>query len=162
MGYFTEHQHRIVKVSIINIVEKINELIRKIFHSCFIQFSIFSQFESSKYLTLILNFAISRSYKYFFSLSHPTQPTFCHCAYLKYGFCKKSLRKDENLTSWTLFWAYLSSLSEVTSYKIYTLVLDFPWISHLQKSKISRHFFKGIMYVFGFGGEDFGRKEFGM
>ena len=33
MGYFTEHQHRIVKVSIINIVEKINKLIRKIFHS---------------------------------------------------------------------------------------------------------------------------------
>ena len=29
---------------------------------------------------------------------------------LKYGFCKKSLRKDEPLTSWTLFWAYLSSL----------------------------------------------------
>ena len=30
---------------------------------------------------------------------------------LMYGFCKKSLRKDEPLTSWTLFfWAYLSSL----------------------------------------------------
>ena len=29
---------------------------------------------------------------------------------LKYEFCKKSLRKDEPLTSWTLFWAYLSSL----------------------------------------------------
>jgi hypothetical protein len=50
---------------------------------------------------------------------------------LKYGFCKKSLWKDEPLTSWTLFWAYLSSslggcnrkpthLSEVTSYKIHT------------------------------------------
>ena len=38
MGYFTELQHRIVKVSNINIVEKINELMRKIFHSCFIQF----------------------------------------------------------------------------------------------------------------------------
>ena len=29
---------------------------------------------------------------------------------LKYGFCTKSLRKDETLTRWTLFWAYLSSI----------------------------------------------------
>ena len=29
---------------------------------------------------------------------------------LKCGFCKKSLRKDEPLTSWTRFWAYLLSL----------------------------------------------------
>ena len=29
---------------------------------------------------------------------------------LKYGFCMKSLQKDETLTSWTLFWAYLSSI----------------------------------------------------
>ena len=26
---------------------------------------------------------------------------------LKYGFCNKSLQKDEPLTRWTLFWAYL-------------------------------------------------------
>ena len=30
--------------------------------------------------------------------------------FLKYGFCKNSVRKDEPLTSWTLFWAYLLSL----------------------------------------------------
>ena len=29
---------------------------------------------------------------------------------LKYGFCNKSFRKDEPLTSWTLFSTYLSSL----------------------------------------------------
>ena len=41
-----------------------------------------------------------------------TQMSKLHCWYqdqLKYGFCKKSLRKDEPLTSWTLFWAFLSS-----------------------------------------------------
>ena len=30
--------------------------------------------------------------------------------FLKYGFCNKSFRKDEPLTSWTLFSTYLSSL----------------------------------------------------
>ena len=39
---------------------------------------------------------------------------------LKYGFCKKSLRKNETLTSWTLNWSEFH-FSEVTSYKIHTL-----------------------------------------
>ena len=34
----------------------------------------------------------------------------CILKWLKYGFCKKSLRKHEPLTSRTLLWAYLSSL----------------------------------------------------
>ena len=42
---------------------------------------------------------------------------------LKYWFCRKSLRKDETLTSWTLFWAYLSSLlgGFAVAHKIHTL-----------------------------------------
>ena len=53
---------------------------------------------------------------------------------LKNGFCKKSLRKDEPLTSWTLFWAYLSSLvggcnSKQTHQKVMTNMLKkvFNW-----------------------------------
>ena len=49
---------------------------------------------------------------------------------LKYGFCKKSLRKNESLTSWTLLDHFFSRsvfncsefhFSKVTSYKIHTL-----------------------------------------
>ena len=62
---------------------------------------------------------------------------------LKYGFCKKSLRKNETLTSWTLLAHFFSRsvliwkkseskvfnwsefhFSEVTSYKIHTLIYD--------------------------------------
>ena len=53
--------------------------------------------------------------------------------YLKYGFCKKSLRKDAPLTSWTLHWSGKKRrekvfnwsevhFSEVTSCKIHILV----------------------------------------
>ena len=46
---------------------------------------------------------------------------------LKFGFCKKSLRKDATLKSWTLFWPQKVinfselHLLEVTSYKIHIL-----------------------------------------
>lgn len=66
---------------------------------------------------------------------------FC-CFWLKYGFCKKALRKDATLKSWTLFWPQTCTfmyhrylfvvkkvfnfselhLSEVTSCEIYILV----------------------------------------
>ena len=43
---------------------------------------------------------------------------------LKYGFCNKSFRKDEPLTSWTLFSTYLSSK------------LDFPLSKRLERENL--------------------------
>ena len=60
---------------------------------------------------------------------------------LMYGFCNKSFRKDETLTSWTLFSTYLSSkldsplTKKLNCYKIHTLKrcsaanLTWVWIS---------------------------------
>ena len=77
---------------------------------------------------------------------------------LKYGFCRKSLRKGETLTSWTPFWAYLSSLlgGFAVAHKIHTDILtncvkffrnakflphaaflrEWPWMRFLKKISI--------------------------
>ena len=91
--------------------------------------------------------------------------------YLHYGFYKKSLRKDATLTNWTLFssqkgtckyyryplvvkkvfnWSGLH-LSEVTSYKIHTLII--PTFEEYEKNDtcgsfyIKRKYSTYIMYV---------------